>query len=122
MHLRARSLDTRPRKPQIGRVDGREFHWLIGILEGEGTFLAPAPSSPASPLVRVVMTDRDVMVRVGADLERAVVEMPPRKESCKPAFAVSLKGADAVRLMVGIKSELGATRQQQIDLALRGWG
>src|SRR3954470_10928174 len=41
-----------------------EFLWLAGLLEAEGTFLRPPPSSPRSPQVVCRMTDRDVFERV----------------------------------------------------------
>jgi hypothetical protein len=116
------TVDTRPRKPHIERVDDQEFHWLTGILEGEATFAAGSPSSPNSPLVRVVMTDRDVVERVAGYVRRAVVPLEPRKEDYKIPYAVAVRGIAAVRLMVQAKRELGRARQEQIDRALDGWG
>jgi len=29
-------------------MDEAQFHWLVGILEGEGTFIRASPSSPGS--------------------------------------------------------------------------
>ena len=53
--------------------------WLAGILEGEGSFLARPPSSPNSPAIRLPMTDVDVVERVAAIFERAVVPTRARK-------------------------------------------
>jgi hypothetical protein len=44
----------------------RSFAWLTGLLEAEGTFLRPPPSSPRHPVIRCSMTDRDVVERVAA--------------------------------------------------------
>ena len=30
-------------------MDEAQFHWLVGILEGEGTFIRASPSSPVAP-------------------------------------------------------------------------
>jgi hypothetical protein len=68
------------------------------------------------------MTDRDVMDRVGVLLDRAVVPMDPREKHYKVPFVVSLKGVDAVRLMVSARSSLGTARRAQIEEALRDWG
>lgn len=40
-----------------------QLSWVAGLLEGEGTFLAPPPSSPNQPRLRVQMTDRDIVDR-----------------------------------------------------------
>jgi hypothetical protein len=95
---------------------------LTGILEGEGTFLHGPPSAPNTPIVRVEMTDRDVVERVGALLGRAVVPIAPREAHYKPSFIVSIKGLDAVRLMVSAKPSLSSARREQIEGALRDWG
>ena len=68
------------------------------------------------------MTDRDVMDRVGAYLKRAVIADRPRKDGYKTPFIVSIKGLDAVRLMVSTRPELGEKRRAQIDHALHDWG
>lgn len=64
------------------------------------------------------MTDRDVISRVGEDLERVVLELAPRRTGYRTPYAVSVKGIDAVRLMCLVRSELGRARQGQIDRAL----
>jgi len=68
------------------------------------------------------MTDRDVMERVGSLLERAVIAIEPDEEWYKTAFAVTVRGLAAVRLMVKTRPALGAFRQAQIDAALHDWG
>ena len=73
-------------------------------------------------MVRVVMTDRDVVERLGGYFGRAVISLEPRQDGYKPAFAVCVKGIDAVRLMVSARSALSSARRSQIDAALRDWG
>src|SRR4051812_35778318 len=118
----AKSIDTTERSCVHRAIDDADLHWLIGILEGEGTFLKGPPSAPRSPVVRVEMTDRDVMARVGVGLARAVVTLPPRRVGYRASYLVSLKGIDAVRLMVKTRSELGAHRREQIGRALASSG
>lgn len=98
-----------------------EFHWLVGILEGEGTFLRGAPSRPRTPIVRVSMTDSDVVDRVAKLFERATVRLRHRKPHHKLPYATTIKGAPAVRLMYALKPFLGKGRQQQIDRAIESW-
>lgn len=97
------------------------FHWLVGILEGEGTFLRGAPSRPGAPILRVSMTDRDVVERVANLLGRAVVRLRRRKPHHKLPYATTIKGAPAVQVMYAVRPFLGKTRELQIDLAISSW-
>ncbi len=101
------------------RVD--DFHWLTGILEGEGTFLAGPPSDPRSPAIRLSMTDRDVVERVGRLFERAVIELRPRRADHKIPFVTTVKGTPAVELMRAMRPLFGAARRAQIDRAIASW-
>ena len=102
-------------------IDPSDFHWLTGILEGEGTFLAGPPSNPGLPIVRVSMTDRDVVQRVARLLDRAVVALRPRRQHHKVPFAVTIKGAPAVDLMLAVHDFMGLKRRTQIQRAIRSW-
>jgi len=93
----------------------------VGILEGEGTFLRGAPSKPGTPILRVSMTDRDVVDRVAKLFERAVVRLRRRKPHHKLPYATTIKGAPAVRVMAAVRPFLGKTRQLQIDRAISSW-
>ena len=107
--------------PHIRVVDQLQFHWLVGILEGEGTFLRGAPSRPGTPIVRVSMTDRDVVEHVAKVLERAVVRLRRRRPHHKIPYATTIKGAPAVTLMNAVRPFLSETRQLQIDRAITSW-
>ena len=112
-------------RPSPGRryvpIDGSDFHWLVGVLEGEGTFLRGAPSKPGAPILRVSMTDRDVVDRVANLFGRAVVRLRRRKPHHKLPYATTIKGAPAVQVMYAVRPFLGKTRQLQIDLAISSW-
>ena len=41
-----------------------EFFWLVGLLEGEGSFMPAPPSEPTRPRISIQMTDEDVLSRV----------------------------------------------------------
>ena len=80
-----------------------------------------APSVPGLPIVRVVMTDRDVMQRVSALLQRALIPLRPRRDGYKTPYAVTLKGAPAVDLMRVAAPFVGDTRRHQIARAIASW-
>jgi len=102
-------------------LEDLEFHWLVGILEGEGTFLRGAPSNPGAPILRVSMTDRDVVERVAKLFGRAVVRLRRRKPHHKIPYATTIKGAPPAQVMNAVRPLLGKTRQVQIDLAISSW-
>lgn len=93
--------------------------WLAGLLEGEGTFLRPPPSSPRYPMVSCRMTDRDVIERVSLAFGTAV--RANYKGAYKTEFAVTLKGLPAVNLMKSLRPIMGVRRQAAIDRALTGY-
>lgn len=67
------------------------------------------------------MTDRDVVERAGRLLDRAVVPLRRRREHHKTPFAVTVKGAPAVDLMVALHRFMGAKRQTEIQRAVHSW-
>lgn len=95
-----------------------DLHWLAGLLEGEGSFLKGPPSAPNRPVIRVHMTDRDVVERVAELFQVSVVYLPARKENWKPTWLASLTGRRAVALMQQIRPYMGERRMRQIDAAL----
>ncbi|HEV7845466.1 MAG TPA: hypothetical protein VGO83_04380 [Thermoleophilaceae bacterium] len=98
-----------------------DLHWLAGLLEGEGSFLAGPPSEPRSPAVQVAMVDRDVIERAGGLLGVTVCALPSRREGWRDAFSVRVRGARAVHWMERLRPLMGARRQQQIDLAIASY-
>ena len=73
------------------------------------------------PVVRVEMTDKDVVLRVGALLQRAVIPVRARKTHYKPSYVTCIKGAPAIALMRTILPQMGAVRQAQIKRAIASW-
>lgn len=45
-------------------IDNKTFYWLIGLLEGEGSFMKGPPSQPNSARIALAMTDLDVVEKV----------------------------------------------------------
>lgn len=102
-------------------IKDQDFFWLIGILEGEGTFLAAPRSERGIPVVRVSVTDRDVVERVGRLIERAVVPVRRRRAHHKTPYVTTIKGSPAVLLMRAICPHMGAFRRAHIDRAIASW-
>ena len=93
-----------------------QLQWLAGLLEAEGTFLAPPPSNPRSPVMRCMMTDRDVIERV-AKLFGTGVAVHSKGEH-RTAYAATLKGVGAVALMRDLKPIMGSRRRAAIERAI----
>ena len=97
----------------------RSFAWLTGLLEAEGTFLRPPPSSPRHPVIRCSMTDRDVVERVAAMFGTKVHTI--EKRTYRTAYFASIKGSRAVALMRDLRPGMGARRSKAIGAALTAY-
>jgi hypothetical protein len=107
------------RKKTLPDIPPADLYWLAGLLEGEGSFLKPPPSSPASPRVAVEMTDRDVVERVGRVLGAIAQPMPDRNNPrWKPTYRALIGGERAADLMRLLHPLMGLRRQAQISAAL----
>lgn len=96
-----------------------ELYWLAGLLEGEGSFLAGPPSNPRCPLVRLPMTDEDVVGHAARLLCRAVTPWDRKSvEQRKRVFITTIQGAAAVGLMRSLDPVMGTRRRGQIARAL----
>jgi hypothetical protein len=99
-------------------VPTHEVHWLAGLLEGEGSFMAGPPSNPRMPIISIHMTDGDVMARVGRIFARTVHVVRPRNPRRRTTYRVRVQGGNAVRWMTLLRPLMGGRRQAQIDRAL----
>ena len=107
---------------ELPPIDAADLHWLAGLLEGEGTFLAGPPSAPRSPAIALWMVDRDIVDRTGHLLRGAVMVVPARREGWHTAYCVRVRGARAVQWMERLRPLMGSRRQQQIDRAVASHG
>lgn len=98
-----------------------ELYWLAGLLEGEGSFMAGAPSTPNAPRISVAMTDRDIIDRVAALFGMTVTIRQPQKDHHKPSYVTCLRGKKAIDLMTELRPFMGKRRQEQIDRAIASW-
>lgn len=106
-------------------MDERDRYWLAGLLEGEASFMKPAPSAPNKPIIRLQMTDRDVVARAAILMGVKCSEHQWSKryadKDWKPTFMATVKGIRAVQLMRDLYPLLGERRQAQIDRALAAY-
>jgi hypothetical protein len=93
--------------------------WLGGLLEGEGTFLRPPPSSPNCPVVSCSGTDRDVVERVAERFGTGISVID--KGAYRTEYRATLKGARAVALLEDLRPIMGSRRREAIDRALEGY-
>lgn len=85
----------------------RELYWLAGLLEGEGSFLAPPPSMPNCPHIVVQMCDRDVVDRAAKVLGvRKVQSWDPPDPRHKTIYQARLRGVRAVTWMRTLRPAL----------------
>ena len=96
-----------------------ELGWLTGLLEGEGSFLAPPPSEPNQPRFVLVMTDEDVVQKAAQLLEVNYVHIwRPSNSKWKPAYKIQIKSSRAVNVMRAIRPHVGGRRGAKIDVIL----
>lgn len=102
-------------------TDKRHLYWLAGILEAEGSFLAPSPSDANVPRISISMTDEDIIAHV-ADLFGVKYQtLKRRNEKHKTPYATRLKGYRAAVLMRELYPLMSKRRRGQIDRALANY-
>lgn len=95
-----------------------DLAWLVGLLEGEGTFFPGPPSNPRSPVLAVAMIDQDIISRVASLMGVSAMTVAPRKPEWSTAYVVRVRGARAVAWMTRLLPMLGQRRQAQVRRAL----
>lgn len=100
-------------------IDDRELYWLAGLLEGEGSFCAPAPSSFKNGIsINLEMTDKDVVERVAKIFDTAVFTINKKNKRWKQSYSLKLIGSKAAAWMIKLKPLMGARRQARIESLL----
>ncbi|MBI5932052.1 MAG: hypothetical protein HY862_22280 [Chloroflexi bacterium] len=102
-------------------LDSKDLYWLAGLLEGEGSFLKPRPSTPTIPKITVEMCDRDVIERVAYIFGvNYIYHRKPRNERRKDGYGVASAAKNAVKIMTAVYPIMGERRKQQITEATKG--
>jgi len=99
-------------------ISSDTLHWLAGLLEGEGSFLKPPPSSPNSVVISLQMTDEDIVSRVSSIFGVKYHRIVPKNTAWKDSFSIVLRGVKAMELMKRLQPLMGSRRQKQIQDAL----
>jgi hypothetical protein len=94
-----------------GTIEAHELHWLAGLLEGEGSFMAGPPSNPRMPIISLHMTDQDVIARVGRIFSRKPHSVRRRDPRWQPSYLVRVTGGRAVHWMTLLRPLMGERRQ-----------
>jgi hypothetical protein len=102
-------------------LDQKTLFWLAGLLEAEGSFIAPPPSSPNTPLISVSMTDEDIISRVAAIFGVKYQRSHPKNKQYKTAYVTRLKGYRAADMMGELYPLMSKRRQKQIERALENY-
>ncbi len=90
------------------------FHWLVGLLEGEGSFMSGTPSEPNRPRIIIAMTDEDVVARAADICNVSYRKLASRNANHKDVFRTMVRGRQAVELLKQIYPLMGIRRQAQI--------
>ncbi len=96
-------------------MNNSEFMWLVGLLEGEGSFMKGAPSKPNQPIISISMTDEDVIAKVASMWDVKYCSYKARKSNWKPSFGCRIRGFRAVELMKKLRNHMSERRKRQID-------
>ncbi len=125
--IRARQPKRPPRKHPFTRdlpeIQPLDLAWLAGLLEGEGWFGWGKRANTHGtgrffyrvPAIQVVMTDEDVVRRVGTLTNTAVTGPHGLKRSgTLPTFRCGINGHKAMTLMGMLRPLMGARRSQTI--------
>lgn len=101
-------------------MDEKEFCWLAGLLEGEGSFQKPPPSDMKRPRIYLETTDEDVIRKVNAlvNLNYYMTDANDDNPNWKPSFRTLIRGQKAITLMRQIYPLMGERRKNQIAIAL----
>jgi DNA-binding NarL/FixJ family response regulator len=102
-------------------LDQRTLYWLAGLLEAEGSFIAPVPSAPNTPTISISMTDEDVIARVAEAFGVKYHAWQSKNTSHKTTYLCHLRGYRGADLMRELYPLMSERRRGQIDRALTNY-
>ena len=94
-----------------------EYAWLAGLLEGEGYFqiTKPRPNHPTQVLIRLSMTDKDV-VEKAANLLKVSINSKAETSEKKTIYSFTLSRRDDVeKTLIQILPHMGSRRSKKIN-------
>lgn len=95
-------------------ISETEFAWLVGILEGEGSFSRQKTGKTSySPRLDVAMIDNDIVERVASLMETSVHRI--RRIRTQDLWRTSIQGKRAMTVAMAAYPWLGERRRRQIS-------
>jgi hypothetical protein len=94
-----------------------DLHWIAGLLEGEGSF----QSNRTTPVIRVAMTDEDVVRRAAVIWRKEARCASSRTVTGKCVWYATVNGPTAASWMMTLWPLLGARRRAKIIEVLARW-
>src|SRR5258706_1593091 len=99
-------------------VEELDFHWLVGVLEGEGSFITNREARNSYPVIKVEMCDQEVIERAAFLLEARVWIEGPRAQGWRPTYVARIARQRAAEWMRQLRPSMGIRRTAAIDAAL----
>lgn len=98
----------------------RSEAWLVGLLEGEGTFSVNRCSPRSSyPVLGLQMCDETIVARVARLIGApGVWRREPQREGWSPTYVAAITGHRAATWMRRLRDSMGVRRRAAIDAAL----
>lgn len=100
----------------------RQLHWIAGLLEGEGSFIAMQTKGRWYPSVQCAMKDEDIirkLHRLTGEVGRVTME-PSQRPEWLPLFRWRMqRQRPCLEWMYMLHPLMGRRRQEQIEVAVR---
>jgi hypothetical protein len=96
-----------------------DIHWIAGILEGEGSFVA----TPTSERISLSMTDADVVIRAAVIMgcDRVISFQETAHTPRKRKFIIYIYNRQAIAWCFTLYSLMGERRRIQIRKLIENW-
>lgn len=92
-----------------------QLAWLAGIIEGEGCIsIKSRPNQKNALMVRVKMTDEDIIQRVANLFGTSYRSVAPAQAHWKTQYSTEITGKRAANLMKMISPLLGRRRKERL--------
>lgn len=102
-------------------ADTRQICWVAGLLEGEGCFQNRSDRY-CSPLIQLMMTDKDVVVSAAKVLgAHKVVKCKQDTRTNKSIYRLNVYGRLSIEWMMTLYVLMGERRQAKIREILNQW-
>ena len=97
--------------------ENEQFYWLVGLLEGEGSFFVSNSGGVRAPTpkISIQMTDEEPIRHVAEMWGVKYGEYPPYGKNRKGTYSVTLCGSKSIPWMKRLKPYMSLRRQKQID-------